>query len=182
MEFLWYGEKKGQGVREEMVKTYTITKVVVWAKLEGWFTKLLNAGTRGCLLKLCTPGDSSVLDSLGAASAISCQVSMVYSPSSCSFASTYCVVSNKSYTGLFLCLLTARMASFGVMWVWKNSGFGLLFFKNKWGRKVSIWWYAAAQLYIGLASKTFCLGARGEVLLHSGVLLVTFSSNLLSMC
>lgn len=35
MEFLRYGDKKGQGVREEMVKTYTITKVVVWAKVEG---------------------------------------------------------------------------------------------------------------------------------------------------
>lgn len=35
-----------------MVKTYTITKVVVWAKVEGLFNKFLNAGTRECLLKL----------------------------------------------------------------------------------------------------------------------------------
>lgn len=114
MAFLQFREKKGQGVTEEMVKTYTITKVVVWAKVEGLFTKFPNAGTRG-LLKLCTPGNSSVLDSMGAASAISCQVSMVYSPSSSSLASTYHVVSSKSYRQLFLCLLAARITSFGVM-------------------------------------------------------------------
>lgn len=115
MAFLQFREKKGQGVTEEMVKTYTITKVVVWAKVEGLFTKFPNAGTRGCLLKLCTPGNSSVSDSMGAASAISCQVSMVYSPSSSSLASTYHVVSSKSYRQLFLCLLAARITSFGVM-------------------------------------------------------------------
>lgn len=70
-----------------MVKTDTNTKVVVWAKVEELFTKFLKAGTWGCLLKLCSPGDCSVLDPVGAASAISCQMSMLCSPSSCSFAS-----------------------------------------------------------------------------------------------
>jgi len=48
MESLQFGEKKGEGVREEMVKTYRISR----AKPEGLFTKFLPAGTGGCLLKL----------------------------------------------------------------------------------------------------------------------------------
>lgn len=166
-----------------MLKTYTITKVMVWAKVEELFTTFPNAGTRGWLLKLCTPGNSPVLDSMGAASAASCQVSMVYSPSSHSSASTYHVVSNQSYRQLFLCLLADKMTSFGVMWVWKDSRFGLLFSRVKRGRKMSICWHAAAQLYNGLVSKTFSLGARRKCCCTQiGVLLDTFSSNLFFMC
>lgn len=52
IEFLQSREKKGWGVKEEMVRTYSIAKMVIWAKVEGLFTKFLNAGTRRCLLKL----------------------------------------------------------------------------------------------------------------------------------